>query len=518
MAICQSKLARQEKIIHMERISLEKKIIPPAVLKEIPQEAASYYKIVPLNRTGKLLEVGMVDVEDVNALEALKFIAQRHNLETKLYQISPKDFKSVLKQYRALTLEVGEALESLERELTLEKKVPAELPAKERLERLAEEAPITKVVAVILRHATEGRASDIHIEPTDKDLRVRFRVDGVLHTSLMLPKEIHQAVVSRIKILSNLKIDEQRKPQDGRFRAKIEGQEIDFRVSTLPTANGEKVAMRVLDTSVGLRSLEELGLKDKALEIVKENIKKPFGLILVTGPTGSGKSTTLYAILKILNQEGVNILTLEDPIEYFIEGINQSQIRPGIGYTFATGLRQVVRQDPDVIMVGEIRDSETAELAIHAALTGHIVLSTLHTNNAIGAIPRLIDMGIEPFLITASLSLIIAQRLVRKINKAGQAKEAAPEVVAMFKKELGPGKIKEPLKLPQAIELKDRIGIFEVLSMSPQLEEIIIKGLTEEAIRKEAERQNMRTMNQDGLIKVLEGITTLEEVLKAVEE
>jgi type IV pilus assembly protein PilB len=366
--------------------------IPLKILELIPEESAKYYKMVPLGRKDSLVEIGMVFPEDLKAREALKFLARQGKFSYQIFLITFTTLENLLRQYRTLRREVSRALEELEAELREEK---AEKPRGAEFERMAAEAPVTKVVAVILRHAVSGDASDIHIEPTKQKSRVRFRIDGVLHSSIFLPLRIHPAVIARIKILANLKIDETRIPQDGRFSTKIDNKDIDFRVSTFPTTLGEKAVIRVLDPSVGLRPFLELGLERQALQTVKETIKKPYGLILASGPTGSGKTTTLYAILQILNKEGVNIVTLEDPVEYFIEGLNQSQIRPEIGYTFAEGLRRVLRQDPDIIMVGEIRDEETAALATHAALTGHIVLSTIHTTNVLGVVPRLIDLGVS---------------------------------------------------------------------------------------------------------------------------
>jgi len=389
-------------------------------------------------------------------------------------------------------------------------------------------------VAVILRHAVEGKASDIHIEPMKKELRVRFRVDGVLQTNLLLPLKIHPAVVARVKILSNLKIDETRIPQDGRFSTKVGGKDIDFRVSTFPTTLGEKAVMRVLDASEGVKSFEELGLERRNYDVLNVAVKKPYGMILSTGPTGSGKTTTLYAVLNLLNKEGVNITTLEDPVEYFIEGINQSQVRPDIGYSFAQGLRHILRQDPDVIMVGEIRDEETAALATHAALTGHIVLSTLHTNNALGVAPRLLDLDVAAFLIPSALSLAIAQRLVRVLcphcKKKVKPDPKAKEIILEELEKLPPAikkdvKVPEPLMVYQAQGCKKcnstgylgRIALFEILEMTNQLGEIILKEPTEAKIEEEARRQGMTTMKQDGVLKVLDGVTSLEEVLRAAE-
>jgi len=445
-----------------------------------------------------------------------------------------KELNVLLKKYRSLRGEVTRALEELETELKEEKIEVKPLPASE-FERMAEEAPISKVVAVLLRHAVDGSASDIHIEPVKDKTRVRFRVDGVLHASIFLPLRILPAVVSRIKILSNLKIDETRVPQDGRFATKVGGREIDFRVSTFPTTLGEKVVMRILDPEKALVDIKDLGIKGRNLKAVDIAMKKPFGMILSTGPTGSGKTTTLYAILRFLNKEGVNVITLEDPVEYFIEGVNQSQVKPEIGYDFATGLRHILRQDPDIIMVGEIRDEETASLAIHAALTGHLVLSTLHTSNALGIIPRLIDMGIKPFLIPPTLNIALAQRLVRKLcSECKKRIRPKKEIQELIQKELEgmPEIIKKELKSAKALYISEavgckkcnglgysgRLGVFEILEMTDPLSEIILKEPSETRIKEEAERQGMVTMRQDGILKVLEGLTTIEEVLRVAEE
>jgi type IV pilus assembly protein PilB len=386
----------------------------------------------------------------------------------------------------------------------------------------------------MLKHAVEGKASDIHIEPTKKELKIRFRIDGILQTSLLLPLNVHPAVIARIKILSSLKIDETRMPQDGRFSTKVGNKDIDFRVSTFPTTLGEKAVLRVLDASEGVKSFEDLGLERRNYEALMKAVKKPFGMILATGPTGSGKTTTLYSVLDLLNQEGVNIITLEDPVEYFVGGISQSQIRPEIGYTFARGLRHILRQDPDIIMVGEIRDEETAALATHAALTGHIVLSTLHTNNTLGVAPRLIDLGVAPFLIPSALSLSIAQRLVRTLCPHCKKKvkpSAEVEKIIMEEIEKLPEQIKKEIKIPDPIMVYEaqgckkcgnkgytgRIALFELLETTRQLGEIILKDPTETKIEQEAVRQGMITMKQDGILKVLDGITSLEEVLRAAE-
>lgn len=437
--------------IPLQEVDAEK--VPLKTLELIPEETAKYYQMIPLQRTEKVLEIGMVYPEDLKAQEALKFLARQGNFNYKVFLITSANFKNLLKQYRNLKREVGIALEELESELK-EERVKLKPPTAADFERMAEEAPITKIVAVILRHAAEGNASDIHIEPTREKLRVRFRLLGALHSSILLPLRVHPAIVARIKILANLKIDETRIPQDGRFSTRIDSKSIDFRVSTFPTTLGEKVAIRVLDPTIGLKSFDDLGLEKRNLEIVKEAISRAYGLILATGPTGCGKTTTLYAILQLLNKEDVNIVTIEDPVEYYIEGINQSQVKPEIGYDFPIGLRHILRQDPDIMMVGEIRDEETASLVIHSTLTGHVVLSTLHTSNAVGVIPRLVDMGIKPYLIPPTLRIALAQRLVRRLcdNCKKKIKPKA-EIRDMILKEVEglPQNYKKDVQIPKPL-------------------------------------------------------------------
>lgn len=508
------------------------------VLTEIPEEAAKNYKILPLRKFKDMLEVGMVNPEDIGAREALNFIAAQKKVKISISVITLSDFNKIVGYYKTFKGEVKEAMEELKKELEdmgdgSEKKgkASAKIVPSDSEEMLIE-APISKMVAVVIKHATEGRASDIHIEPTEQNLRVRFRVDGILRTSLVLPLAVHSAIISRIKILANLKIDEARIPQDGRFHTVVGSKKIDFRVSTFPTANGEKVVMRILDSSVGFLKLQEIGLDGRNLKLVHEEIDKPFGMILITGPTGSGKSTTLYSLLNILNHDDINIVSLEDPVEYYMDGVAQSQIKPEIGYTFASGLRHILRQDPDVIMVGEIRDSETAKLAVHAALTGHIVLSTLHTNNAVGVIPRLVDMDVEQFLLPPSLNLAIAQRLVRRLcTECRKEIKPSPAIEEMIKHEIEgmPDETKKEIKKPFKIYeapgckacisgTKGRIAIFEVISMTKQLEEIVVKSFTENSILGEAERQGMITMKQDGILKALKGLVSIDEVLRATED
>ncbi len=522
------------KIPLKREVDVEK--IAPKVFEIIPEGSARYYKMVSLSKRKDTLDVGMVYPEDLNAQEALKFLSRQEKFTPQVFLITFTVFNKLIKRYQDIKRNVDQALKQLEAELKADK-TEAKIAEKVDLERLVEKAPIIRVVAVLLRQAVEKGVSDVHIEPVRGRLRVRFRQMGILHSSFFLPIKSLAPVVARIKILASLKIDETRIPQDGRFSAKINEKDIDFRISTFPTTMGEKAVIRILDPTTGLKSFKELGLERKNLEIIKKTTKKPYGLILATGPTGCGKTTTLYAILEILNKEGVNIITLEDPVEYFIDGINQSQVKPEIGYTFATGLRHIVRQDPDIIMVGEIRDEETAGLAIHAALTGHLVLATLHTSHAIGAIPRLIDMKVDAFLLPPTLSVIIAQRLVRTLCPFCKKKvKPRKEIEEMIIKEIKslPDLIKrdysievpknfyiyEPGQCKKCNEMgfSGRIGIFEVLAMTDQLEEIILQKGSEAVIFQQARNQGMMTMKQDGILKVLEGITTIEEVLRVAEE
>ena len=511
--------------------NLENYTIPEELLFEIPEEAAENYKILPLSldKEKNILKVGLVNPKDFKSQEAALFIGQQKGLEIQFYTISPESFEKNIRRYHDLRHEVNRALGNISKE-EQEKKIQ-----KSAEEELFTETPISKIVSVIFQHALDGKASDIHIEPLDEKTRVRYRLDGILYTSLLLPKNVHRAIISRIKVLANLKLDETRVPQDGRFRTLISGRKIDFRVSTLPTAYGEKIVLRLLDASTGLLGFKELGLVGSNQNSINETIKKPFGMILITGPTGAGKSTTLYAVLKTLDKESVNIISLEDPVEYLLEGINQSQVKPEIHYTFASGLRSILRQDPDIIMVGEIRDEETARLATHAALTGHLVLSTLHTNDAIGAIPRLIDMGVKPFLIPSSLILSASQRLLRRLcPKCKYPVDPPPEIKEMIEQELNdiPETTRRQFNIPKEIKIwrakgcpyclnrgtKGRIAIYETFSMTPELEKIIISGPTEEKLRDEAKRQGMITMKQDGIIKALQGIVSLEEVMRVIEE
>ncbi|MEK7506703.1 MAG: GspE/PulE family protein [Patescibacteria group bacterium] len=501
--------------------------------KEISEETINFYKIIPFAKENGILRIAVINPENIDALEALKFIASERGLVPEKHLISYKDFGVLSRSYRTLGTEVGRELESISEE-AVQKGLKIEKT--DELGQITADAPVTRIVAAIVKHAVETRASDIHLEPFEEKIRLRFRIDGILQTTLSLPINLLSAIVTRVKILSDLKIDEMRLPQDGRFSTIIGDRRVDFRVSTFPTRSGEKVVMRILDPLVGNIQLTDLGLEGHSLELVTENINKPFGAILITGPTGSGKSTTLAAILRAINDEGINIVTLEDPIEYYVEGVSQSQVHEEIGYTFASGLRHILRQDPDVVMVGEIRDGETAELATQAALTGHVVLSTLHTNDTIGVIPRLIDMGVEKYLLAPTLNLAVAQRLGRKLcavcKVQSRASAAEAELISRVLETM-PAEAKKNLPKsnfeifkPSAQGCKEcggkaykgRIGFFETLAMTDELEEIVLTDISEAKLRAEAKRQGMLTMFQDGIIKVLKGVTSLEELLQVAQE
>jgi type IV pilus assembly protein PilB len=509
--------------------------VPREVMLLIPEDSARHYGLLAFAKEGEMLHVGTLAPEDVRAQEALKFIAQKLGLSIALAVVTPSDVARYHRNYRTFADEIRSALEALQRQYPLRQGAQAGPTAVVSLETASEavreEAPIIKMVALLLKQAVHERASDIHIEPEKNKLKVRYRIDGALRVALYLPIEIHSAIVSRIKIMADLKIDETRVPQDGRFRTLIDDREIDFRVATFPTASGEKVAIRVLDPATGLKGLQELGFADYNEKILLEGIEKPFGMILATGPTGSGKTTTLYALLQLLNREDVNVVTLEDPIEYYMPGVNQSMVMPEIGYSFASGLRQILRQDPDIIMVGEIRDNETAELAVHAALTGHVVLSTLHTNNAVGVVPRLVDLGVQSFLLPSTLNLMMAQRLVRQLcPDCKQAKTAQGEEERVIEEAIAtmPQSIREklPHKKPYTIyepvgcdtcQRKGtfgRTGVHEILRMTPELERIILTKISESDLAEEAKRQEMLTMRHEGILKVLEGTVALQEVLQ----
>lgn len=510
-----AKIKSQILDIPYKKVSLEQ--LSDELMKLIPEETIANYKVIPLGRDQNMLVVGMLHPDDQKAQEALRFVAKQNRISLGVYLITPSDLEAVIRKYSPYTNQIQNAVKSLNLKNIRSKTVQLEGEMAN-----AEEAPIIKIVASFLKEAVNVGASDIHIEPQRTRLRVRFRVDGILHDQSSLPVELQQLIISRVKVLSNLKIDENRVPQDGRFRTVIFNRDIDFRVSSFPTPAGEKVAIRVLDPNVGLKKLDELGLIGHNLEVVQRAIAKPFGMVILSGPTGSGKTTTLYALMQLLNKDDVNIVSLEDPVEYTIDGVNQSQVRPEIGYDFASGLRQILRQDPDVIMVGEIRDSETAGLAVNAALTGHVVLSTLHTNNAISIILRLLDLKVDSFLLPSSLNLMVAQRLISRLcDKCKKAEEPSPEVAKIIKQETGKdGKIYRPVGCVACNNkgVLGRIAIFEIFEMTPQLTEIISDQINENKLLEEAKRQGMITMRQDGIEKALEGLVSIEEVLRETSE
>ncbi len=538
-------------ILGIPFVDLEKESISPDILKIIPEPIARTHNIIAFRKKDKELEVAMLDPED---LQTIDFIRKKAGLKILPRLTTPKSIKKVLQQYqKTLRAEFGDIIMTQAKtvgkkeekikgkaEVIKSIKEKKELGGKEDLKKTAEELPVIRIVDTLLKHAILQRASDIHIEPTEKEVIVRYRIDGILHDAMTLPRQAASGIVARIKVLSNLKLDEHRLPQDGRFKVETEDYKYSIRVSILPIFGGEKIVMRLLSETSKSFSLEELGLRGSASEDIQTNIRKPVGMILVTGPTGSGKTTTLYAILEILNTPEVNISTIEDPIEYQIPRINQTQVRAKIGLTFANGLRSLVRQDPDIIMVGEIRDNETAGLAINAALTGHLVLSTLHTTNAAGAIPRLLDMKAEPFLISSTLDIVIAQRLVRRFCADKEAYKLNVSEIKNLEEYCDLKKILEILKKEKIIKeeqsfeniefykpksskkcpdgYQGRVGIYEVLSVTESIKELIVKGATSDQIQEQAQKEGMRTMIEDGFVKAAQGLTSIEEVLRVVKE
>lgn len=503
--------------------------ISEETLAYVPEESAIHYRLIPLKVEDEVLMVGVNDPEDLQLREVLNFVSSKHNIAYKVLFMLEDDILKAHEYYANLKGEVTDALVSLESELNAEIAAGVEEAspdAKKTMEHIEEDAPVTKIVATILRYAVDGGASDIHIEPTDAKVTVRFRVDGDLNTSLELPKNVHLAVVARVKILSSMRLDERRKPQDGRFSATFDGRKIDFRVSLLPTNHGEKVVMRILDNERGVRSLEDVGVSDHLLEVIRRVIKEPYGIILISGPTGSGKSTTLYAMLSEVDRFKKNVLSLEDPIEYNIAGVSQSQVRPEIGYTFANGLRAALRQDPDIIMVGEIRDKETAQLAIQAALTGHLVLSTIHTNNAIGVVPRLIDMGVDPYLIAPTLKLAIAQRLARRLcDKSGKEEVVSPSTQMMMDQSFKTLPQKYHHRIPKsrtmlrpepapgcATGMRGRVAVMEALEVNEEIQELILHNSSEEQMFLTARKNGFMTMKEDAIIKALNHVIPYEEM------
>lgn len=504
-------------------VNLREISISPEALNLLPESVARRYVCFPygLGKDRQSIMLAMANPLDFNAIE---FIEQKTNKKV-LPAISLANIimETIDQNYsKSLSIEVTQALKESEPTEGRARTIDAQGVGK-----IIREAPIAKIVTTMLDFALKARASDIHIEPQEDKTRIRYRIDGILHEKLVLPRNIHDAVISRIKILSDMKIDEKRIPQDGRFNYKTSDQEIDLRVSSLPSVHGEKIVMRLLKKTAHVPTLSELGLRGKALKNLEESVVVPHGIILITGPTGSGKTTTLYAILSKINTAKVNIVTLEDPVEYEIPGVNQVQVNPQAGLTFASGLRSFLRQDPNIIMVGEIRDVETAELAIQAALTGHLVFSTLHTNSASGALPRLLDMKAEPYLLASSMICVMAQRVLRTICPHCKYQyEPPPEILVNIKQALGSlfnQKVKLVLyKGKGCNKCNDtgylgRIGIYEVLLISEIISRFILERTPASTIEEQARKDGMITMTQDGYLKALEGITTIEEVLRVSE-
>ncbi len=528
----------QAYVLGIPFVDLKNRKIPFETLSMIPEPVARTHNIVAFKKTDDSLEVAMLDVDDLSAID---FVKKKVNLRILPRLTDTESIKNIVVQYqKSLKAEFGDIIQKetaalkLVAEETGNKKV-----SEKELKSLAEDLPVVRIVDTLLKHSILQNASDIHIEPMEDQLLVRYRIDGLLHDAMVLPKNAEPSITARIKVLSNLKLDEKRLPQDGRFKIDMNNEKVSFRVSILPTYYGEKTVMRLLRENVSGFTLEYLTFHGEGLERIHHAAAQTTGLILTTGPTGSGKTTTLYTILDILNQPDVNISTIEDPVEYQMKRINQTQVNADIGFTFSSGLRTLVRQDPDIIMVGEIRDNETAALAINAALTGHLVLSTLHTNSAAGAIPRLLDMKIEPFLLTSTINIIIAQRLVRKLSETKEKYFMSKAEIAALEKIVDLNRVFAALKAEKIVKdgdtwekipfwkpvsgkdddgYKSRIGIHEVLKISLGIKDLIIKGGTTEEIENQAKKEGMLTMIEDGIFKAVQGGTTIEEVLRVISE
>lgn len=509
--------------------------IPFEILSIIPEPIARNHNIVAYKKDGNSLEIAMLDTDDLSAID---FIKKKTGLKISPRLTSSDSMKKALIQYqKSLKADFGDIIN---KEMGQIKSVKEdEDVSKEDLKKIAEDVPVVRIVDTFLKHAILQKASDIHIEPQENEVVIRYRVDGILTDAMKLPKGTALSITARIKVLASLKLDEKRLPQDGRFKIELDGEKVSFRVSILPTYYGEKTVMRILREGGGGYTLESLGFHGEGLERVYNALKQKTGIILTTGPTGSGKSTTLYTLLDILNTPDVNISTVEDPIEYQMKRVNQTQVKPDIGLTFAEGLRSLVRQDPDIIMVGEIRDNETASLAVNAALTGHLVLSTLHTNSASGTIPRLVDMDIQPFLLVSTIRVIIAQRLVRKLKKDKKKYKLKKAGIDSLKKIGDLDKVMKALKEEKIIDEKDtwtdvdfykpsetknddgyegRIGIHEILNFTDTIKNMVIEGQTDDNIEKRAREEGMLTMAEDGIFKAVQGLTTIEEVLRVISE
>ena len=533
-------------ILGIPFVDLSHETIRPEVLQLIPEPVARANNIVAYRRDRNELEVAMIDPDD---LQTIEFIRKKEGVRILPRLTTPESIQFALRQYqKSLKAEFGELFKGGERDILRAAEDVGETPSggsaapveADQLKKLAEDLPVVRIVDTLIHHAILQDASDIHLEPSEKDVAVRYRIDGILRDAMTLPRRVAPALVARIKVMGNLKLDEHRLPQDGRFKIETSEYRISFRVSVLPVFDGEKIVLRLLPEGAKGFSLEELGFWGMNLERLHRAIRRPTGIILATGPTGSGKTTTLYTLLEMLNTPAVNISTIEDPIEYRMPRVNQTQVRPDIGLSFANGLRSLLRQDPNIIMVGEIRDNETASLAINAALTGHLVLSTLHTSSAAGALPRLLDMKVEPFLIASTVTAIISQRLIRRLHAeqeihrlttaeiAGLKRDVnLDEILAFLKKE----KVAEPKAALEKIEwgkpkkseacpdgYKGRIGIHEVLEMSDTLRALVMKNATSDEIEKQAHTEGMITMREEGFIRAAQKVTSIEEVLRVTSE
>ena len=522
-------------------VDLKDQKIDLAVLSLIPEPLARKNNVVAFRKNIDSLEVAMLDIQDLSAIE---FIKKKVGLKILPRLTDSVSIKSAILQYqKSLKAEFGDLIQKDVQALKDTDGfgiVTKGETIEESLKKIAEDLPVVRIVETLLKHAVLQNASDIHIECMENDVLVRYRIDGLLHDAMVLPKIAATSITARIKVLSNLKLDEKRLPQDGRFNIDINSEKVSFRVSIIPTYFGEKTVMRLLRENIGAYSLESMGFHGVNLEMIHEAMKQANGMILTTGPTGSGKTTTLYTILELLNSPDVNIATIEDPIEYQVPRINQTQVKPEIGFTFANGLRSLVRQDPDIIMVGEIRDNETASLAVNAALTGHVVLSTLHTNSAAGAVPRLMDMKIETFLLVSTINIILAQRLIRKLTKDKERYLLSKAELLSLEKIVDLDKVLKTLKnenmvgkddnwstiyfykAKPSLEAKDgfagRIGIHEILKMTPTIKELVMKGSTSQEIEAQAKKEGMLSMIEDGIFKCVTGMTTIEEVLRVVTE
>jgi type IV pilus assembly protein PilB len=528
----------QAYVLGIPFVNLKSEQIEFPVLSMIPEPIARSHNIVAFRKSDTELEVAMLDTDD---LAAIDFIKKKVHLKILPRLTDSESIKAALLQYqRSLKAEFGDIIDKEAKSLSILGGEQAASMSEEELKKMAEDLPVVRIVDALLRHAIIQAASDIHIEPMEEQVLVRYRIDGILRDAMTLPRAASDSIVARIKVLANLKLDEKRLPQDGRFKVENEGERVSFRVSILPIYFGEKIVMRLLRENRKGFSLEAIGFHGEALEAIHQATKQTVGMILNTGPTGSGKTTTLYTVLDILNQPTVNISTIEDPIEYQMPRVNQTQVRPDIGFTFANGLRTLMRQDPNVIMVGEIRDEETASLAINAALTGHLVLSTLHTNSAAGAMARFLDMGAEPFLLVSTLRVVIGQRLVRKLCRVRDEHILTDAEIADLGKHADLDRVLEALKQEKIVDkkatwktvpfyspkksadcedgYKGRLGIHEVMRMSPAIRELVMQHGTTDQIEAQARKEGMLTMLEDGIFKAAQGQTTIEEVLRVISE